>query len=175
MTKTKKIIIGIAVVVLVAGLAPFAYKWVGQKIEKVKIGLADSNFPYRDYSQDELNKLYPQIKYADVPTRVTPEETYAKFRQALKENNLGMAVEQLSKSSDKRYKEYTDTLTKFYQENKFQDLYSNYYPEKIIKTNTYESMTQYEYSYYSPEYKQELFGSLSFTKDANGDWKLDSL
>lgn len=173
MTKTKKIIIGIVVVVLIAGLAPFAYKWVRQKIEKVRIGLAEPNFPFRDYSQDELNKLYPQIKYADVPTRVTPEETYAKFRQALKENNLEMAVEQFSKSSDKRYREYVDTLTKFYKENKFGELYNNYYPERISKVYIDESIGQYEYDHM--ENGKVFLNSIDFTKDSNGDWKLDSL
>ncbi len=151
----------------------FGYKWYENKMQKVELGLAERNFPYRDYTEEELAKMYPQIKYADVATRITPEQTYAKFRQALKENNLEMAIEQLSKESG-RYWENVDTLTKFYQENKFQEL-QQHYPEKIIKSSMYEAIAQYEYEYYSVQYKQDLIGSINFIKDANGDWKLDSL
>lgn len=174
MNKTKKIIlIGIVVVVL-AGLCNFyVNKWMETKAKKIELGLAESKFPYRDYTQEELNKMYPQIKYADVPTRITPEQTYAKFRQALKENNLEMALEQLSGES-RGYGESVNTLTNFYNKNKFQELYKHY-PEKIKESMLAESIAQYEYDYYSPEYKQELVGSIDFLKDANGDWKLDSL
>ena len=171
MTKTKKIIIGIVVVVLIAGLAPFVYKWVGQKIEKVKIGLAEPNFPYRDYSQEELNKMYPQIKYADVPTRVTPEETYAKFRQALKENNLEMAVEQLSRDS-KKYEENKNDLAQAHKESRFEDIYRDY-PERIWRGTFGESIGQL---CYNQQYESsEFVGCSGFIKDINGDWKLDSL
>lgn len=163
----------IIIVLAVAVGAFFGYKWYETKMQKVGLGLAEQNFPYRDYSEEELTKMYPQIKYADVATRITPEQTYAKFRQALKENNLEIALEQLSKESE-RYKENADTLTKFSQENKFQEL-QQHYSEKIEKANMYEAIAQYEYEYYSVQYKQDLIGSINFIKDGNGDWKLDSL
>ncbi|MFH1956475.1 MAG: hypothetical protein ABIJ28_02410 [Patescibacteria group bacterium] len=164
-----------AIIIFIAVLASaiLGYRWYEIKMKKIEIGLAEPNFPYRDYTQEELNKMYPQIKYADVATRIIPEETYAKFRQALKENNLEMAIEQLSKESV-RYEENVDALTNFSQENKFQELYQHY-PEKIEKSSMYESIAQYEYEYYSTQYKQYLIGSINFAKDANGDWKLDSL
>ena len=171
--RLKKIItVGIICLVLVTGLGIYANKWTGEKMQKVVLGLAGPNFPYREYTEEELAKMYPQIKYADVPTRVAPEESYAKFRQALKENNLEMALEQFSKSSTKRHKEYVDTLTNFHKENKFQELYQ-YYPEKITKVYMAESIGQYEYD--RIEDKKVFLNSIDFTKDANGDWKLDSL
>lgn len=171
MSKTKKIIIGIIIVLLIVGFVPFTYKWVGQKIEKVKIGLAEPNFPYRDYTQEELNKMYPQIRYADVPTRITPEETYAKFRQALKENNLEMAVEQLSKESEK-YEGNKSDLTQAYRENRFNELINDY-PEKIWRGTFGESTGQL---CYSQQYEnKEFVGCSGFIKNADGDWKLDSL
>jgi hypothetical protein len=115
--------------------------------------------------------MYPQIKYADVPTRITPEETYAKFRQALKENNLEMAIEQLSKESE-RYRENVEILTKAYQEGRFNKAFESY-PEKIEKSTMYESMASYYY--FRKEGKINLKVHVSFIKDANGDWKLDSL
>jgi len=163
----------IIIVLAVVAIAIFGYKWYETKMKKVDLGLAEQNFPYRDYTESELAKMYPQIKYADVETRVTPEQTYAQFRQALQENNLEMAIEQLGKESG-RYEENADTLIQFYQENKFQELHQHY-PEKIEKLSMYESIAQYEYDYYSSQYKQNLIGSINFIKDANGDWKLDSL
>jgi len=161
----------IIIVLAVVAIAIFGYKWYETKMKKVELGLAEQNFPYRDYTESELAKMYPQIKYADVETRVTPEETYAKFRQALQENNLEMAIEQLSKESEK-YQENTETLAQFYQENKFQELYQHY-PEKIEKSSMYESLA----SYYFLEKIEEnnLRQYIGFIKDTNGDWKLDSL
>lgn len=174
--KISGIVAGVLVLAAVLALgALYAAKWVVIKKEKVRLGFAEPNFPFRNYSIEELNKMYPQIKYADVQTRVTPEETYTRFRQALKDNNLEMAIEQLSKSSKKRYGENVKDLTDFYNQNEFQELYNNYYPEQIIKVNMHESIAQYEFNYYDSEYKKELIGTMDFTKDANGDWKMDSL
>ncbi len=168
----KIIIIGVIAIIIFAVGGFYANKWFVIKMKKVQLGLAESTFPYRSYTQEELNKMYPQIKYADVATRTTPEETYAKFRKALKENNLEMAIEQFSRASNKRYKKYVDLLTKFYKENKFKELYK-YYPEKIIKSSMYESIAQYNYD--KIENGEVFINSIDFTKDANGDWKLDSL
>jgi hypothetical protein len=140
-------------------------------MQKVQLGLAEPTFPYRDYSQEELNKMYPQIKYADVPTRITPEETYAKFRQALKENNLEMAIEQLSKESE-RYRENVDDLTQAYKENRFYELYQSY-PKEILQETISETLAQFYFNYKENDIRKTHF--INFIKDANGDWKLDSL
>ncbi|PIY75440.1 MAG: hypothetical protein COY85_00135, partial [Candidatus Portnoybacteria bacterium CG_4_10_14_0_8_um_filter_40_50] len=100
--KKIKIIIGIVILAaLVIGGYFYFQNWWEIKQIKIEKGLASEKFPWRDYTQEELAKMYPQIKYADVPTRITPEETYAKFRQALKDNNLEMAIEQLAEESEK--------------------------------------------------------------------------
>ncbi|MDD5071738.1 MAG: hypothetical protein PHQ42_03315 [Patescibacteria group bacterium] len=173
--KLKKIIIiGLIAIVAMAVLGVLLNLWTIRKMDKVSLGLARPYFPYTDYTESELAKMYPQIKYADVATRTTPEETYAKFRQALKDNDLEMAIEQLSKESGKRYKENKEALESFFDEGKFKDLYLHY-SDEINKISMYESIAQYDYDYYSEEYKQQLVGSINFIKDANGDWKLDSL
>lgn len=167
----------IILVVLAAFLSGFYfYKvWWPAKQLKIQAGLSSDKFPWRDYSQDELNKMYSQIKYADVPTRTTPEQTYANFREALRTNNLELALEQIGVSSGtKTSEEAISNIRQFYQENKFIEL-SNRYPDNIKKINMYESIAQYEYTYYSSQYKRELIGSINFIKDANGDWKMDSL
>lgn len=173
MKNNKKIIVyAILVIILVVG-GYFGFGYTRDKIRKVELGFAQSTFPWKDYSEKELNKLFPQIRYADVPTRVTPEETYAKFRQALKENNLKIAIEQLAEESE-RYDENVKILNKFYLDNKFSNLY-DYYPKNIKKINMYESLAEYEFEYYSAEYEQNLIGALNFIKNSNGDWKLNTL
>ena len=87
------------------------------------MGLSSDKFPWQDFTQEELNKLYPQIRYADVPTRVTPEQTYANFREALRTNNLGLALEQLSVDS-KRYSENKMAIENADAESRFLEAYS---------------------------------------------------
>jgi len=175
MNKTTKTWLAMGVLILIAiSAAGYIYFWqIWWPVKQVLIvqGLASVDFPWRNYSPAELNKMYPQIKNVDVPTRVTPEETYAKFREALRTNNLALALEQLAVES-KKDKETADSLKKFYNENKFGELYL-YYPEKIQKESMGESIA----SFYYLEMKagRNLRQSIEFTKDANGDWKMDSL
>ena len=66
---TKQFKIALAVLLLISVILfignYYAQKWVDFKMAKVSIGLAEGNFPYRDYTQEELDKMYPQIKNAD--------------------------------------------------------------------------------------------------------------
>jgi len=167
----KIIIIGLMVIILAAALGIGLNIWTTKKMDKVALGLARPDFPYTDYTEEELSEMYPQIKYADVPTRISPEETYAKFRQALKEDNLEMAIEQLSKDS-KRYGENKEALTQAHKEGKFSEAL-DYYPEKVEKESIAESMTSYYY--FRERSGTKIKTHISFIKDANGDWKLDSL
>ncbi len=137
----------------------------------VGLGLAEPNFPWRAYTQEELNKLYPQIKYADVPTRVTPEQTYANFREALRTNNLAMALEQLGKEGNNYQNNKTD-IEKAYREGRFRSIYGSY-PEEILKENEFEAVSQFYFNY--SENSKEKTHFIDFSKDANGDWKMDSL
>ena len=171
MTTLKKIIIVCAIIIIAIILIWQGFSWWQTKQLKIQQGLARDKFPYSDYTQEELNKMYPQIKNADVPTRTTPEQTYAKLREALKTNNLEMAIEQLSEESQ-GYKENKDIIKKFYNENKFMELYREY-PEKINKVHMYEAIAQYEYEYIKDG--KTFVYSIGFIKDSNGDWKIDSL
>ncbi|MDD5290729.1 MAG: hypothetical protein PHZ04_01305 [Patescibacteria group bacterium] len=168
----KIIIIGIIAIIVVGLFGVYLNFWTMRKMDKVALGLASPDFPYADYTEEELAKMYPQIKYADVATRITPEQTYAKFRQALKENNLELAIEQLSKESGKRYNENKEALTQAHQEGRFGQIYSSY-PEKIEKENMYEVRAQFYFL--QKEGDETMRYPLDFIKDVNGDWKLYSL
>jgi hypothetical protein len=176
MDKKRKVLWSIIIFVVAIGALGgyFCFqKWWDIKQVKIQRGLANEKFPWRDYTEQELNKMYPQIKNADVPTRITSEQTYANFREALRTNNLEMALEQLAVGT-KMSIEAADNVKQFYKENKFIELFRRY-PDSIKKVNMYESIAQYDYIYYSSQYKQELIGTINFIKDVNGDWKMDSL
>jgi len=168
----KKLIFSIVILVGVVVLAWVGFSWGQTKQAQIKLGVASDKFPYRSYTQEELNKMYPQIKNADVLTRTTPEETYAKFREALKTNNLEMAIEQLSKESEK-YEENKKTLEQAHKDGKFAGAYDSLYPEKVERSTFGDSSGSLCY-----DQKQEdgtFVACTSFIKDSSGDWKLDSL
>ena len=170
----KKILWVIIILVVLAAILGgwYFYKtWWPQRQAMISLGLAESKFPWRAYTQEELNKLFPQIRYADVPTRVTPEQTYANFREALRTNNLELALEQLSLES-KNYAENKSTIKKADRDGKFQEAYSSY-PEKIEKESMSGSISSY--FYFISKGGKEFKTHISFLKDANGDWKIDSL
>ncbi len=152
----------------------YFYKiWWPEKQLKIDNGLAESKFPWRNYTDAELEAMYPQIKNAAIPTRTTPEQTYASFREALRTNNLELAVAQLYEEG-KRYEENSQFLEDEYAASRFKELYGHY-SEKIMRANMYEAIAQYEYSYFSKKYSQDLIGTIDFTKNTSGDWKMDSL
>ena len=168
--KMKVYLVAVTIIVLLAAGGSFYFYqfWLPAKQMKIQLGLASDKFPWRDYSQAELDKMYPQIKYADIPTRVTPEETYAKFREALKTNNLEMALAQLDKLTPK-YKNNKKTIEQAYRNNKFKEAYTNY-PEKIEKEHMYEAIASYSYD---KKINNETFSSgIGFAKNQEGDWLL---
>jgi hypothetical protein len=154
----KGLVIFLSIIIVLASAFFYCRNWWEKKQLKIEMGYARSEFPWRDYSQDELNKMYPQIKNADVPTRTAPEETYAKFREALRTNNLNLAIEQLNKESG-RYEENRKTLTDAYNEGKF--------PERIEKESMYEAIASYYYL------RNGFKTHISFMKNENGDWGLE--
>lgn len=66
--------------------------WFNLRQERVRMGLANPDFPFGDYSQAELNKMYPQYVENNAPTVQSPEQTHQKFLMALKKGNFDEAV-----------------------------------------------------------------------------------
>jgi len=95
MKAVRKKVVALMLVILIAG-AFFvfgAYGWFLKKQARVLSGMANPHFPYRDYSAQELEKMWPQDGYASVPTTRTPEQTHALFLENLKKGDLTAAVE----------------------------------------------------------------------------------
>jgi len=172
----KKKILGLLVlfIVIAAFFGGFYfYKiWWPEKQAKIQMGWANPDFPWKDYTEADFKAKYPKLFGDIAPTRVTPEETYAKFREALKTNNLELAVAQMYEEEELRYQEHKAILEKAYKEGKFKEMYE-VYPEKIEKDHVYEVLAQY--------YFVEIIGNekniypIEFTKNSSGDWKMDSL
>jgi len=171
--KMKVYLVAVTIIVLLAAGGSFYFYqfWLPAKQMKIQLGLASDKFPWRDYSQAELDKMYPQIKYADIPTRVTPEETYAKFREALKTNNLELALAQLSVEGN-NYNKNVEKLKKAYSDRKFISSL-NLYPDKVWRSNFGESGGNLCYEQAIED--SQSVGCTCFLKDASGDWKMDSL
>ena len=74
-----------------------ANRWWQARKEYVRMGLASDKFPFRMYTEKELVEkgIWPVESeyYNSIPTRTTPEETYAIFRQALIDGDLDKAAE----------------------------------------------------------------------------------
>ncbi len=83
-----------------------------------------------------------------------------------------MAIEQLSKESRGRYDENAGDLTDAHSEGRFAEIYKKY-PNSIIKDSMNESIAQYYFHYKESNVNRTHF--IDFTKDANGDWKMDNL
>ncbi len=172
---SKKVLIlltlGVLIIVLATGYFFWWRPWVAERSIKIQMGEARSLWPWQDYTQEELGKMYPQIRNADVATTITPEETYAKFREALRTNNLESALAQISHANGKRYNENKKILEEAYREGKFIEM-SDWYPEKIEKGTSYESMATFYY-YKTRENNDQFRSYIGFVKNETGVWLID--
>ena len=155
-------------VLLVGGmfLILVGVNWYMLKQEAARIGMARPNFPYTKYSQDELNKMYPQYPNENVPTTQTPEETYAKFIAALKAGNIDGAM---TLFTQRKYKEYFDAFQKSKQEKKINELATKL-DKKLILDSKLDT-----FAIYKVENENNKNYIVEFVKDIDGVWKIDSL
>lgn len=158
------------VALIIGGVFIFgAYGWFLGRQKRVETGAARPTFPYSDYSIEELNRLYPQYANADVPTAQTPEQTHAKFIAALKDGDLdeavrccfreGESVEMKRRLEEVRSKDLLEKMT--------QDLAK--IDQEIVGDN---SAT---YSYSSQREGQNFGHIISFIKNSQGVWLIESL
>lgn len=195
-------IILVLVILVVVGYA--GWKWYGIKMNLVEQGLADPRFPYHEYSLLELAgqgrfadlndedraKLEQQLK--NLPTRTTPQETFDKYIQALKDGDIERALNYIEKEDYIEYREddpwrpvhYRISeqdrkhLNNIKEEGKLGDIIKDLEKiraeiindiGKIKRGSTGELEVRYKYRCRFPENEPcHLF----FTKDLWGDWKL---
>ncbi len=109
--KDRKYTIILALVIL--GILVFVgVKWYENKMNLVDRGLADPRFPFHKYTILELARngsvtdYVPELEVAwkNLPTRITPQETFDMYIQALKEGDIERALECCIEKED--YMEY---------------------------------------------------------------------
>lgn len=80
-------LLAVGIITIYAG-----YIWFLARQARVDLGLSSPDFPYRDYTEEQLDKMFPQYVVFDVPTTQTPEQTHRLFVDALKKQNFDEAV-----------------------------------------------------------------------------------
>ncbi len=167
---TKKTILKIVgyYILLVGGmfLILASVNWYMLRQDAVRIGMARPSFPYRQYSLDELNKMYPQYPNENVATRQTPEETYAKFIAALKAGDIDVAVNLMT---EKNREEYRKAFVSDKKEGKLGEFV------KILDRPISLELKLDTLANYLLENNENKKYKIHFVKDANGVWKIDSL
>lgn len=165
----EKFFLGLGILVMGVVLVVWPYSWFLGKQQRVLNGTARPDFPYSDYSDSELEKLYPHDAENTAPTVQSPEETHQKFLVALKKEDFDEAVNCCFREGDRvKIKEFLIGLkTKGQLDLMMSDI-------KEINKDIYNS---WEATYiYSGTYKGEKVAShMIFTKTTNGYWYIESL
>lgn len=175
-TKTRKKITTIVIFLIIFGILIY---WVGIQVndwwqvrkEYIKMGYASDKFPFRMYTAEELAEkgLYPESLYEDVPTRTRPEQTYAKFREALIGEDLDKAVECfIEEQREDVRKGLENVINKGLLQDMINDL-----PEKIENVPTTGSLTSYDYVLKSDP--ERIAQTMTFIKNKDGDWLIEDL
>lgn len=133
----------------------------------VAAGLARPEFPYKKYTQEEINKLYPpQLINENVATTQSPEETHKKFIENLKKGDINAAVECCFREGD------WSEQKKFIQGVKDKGMYNLMINDLSVikedKSMTFDNSATY---LYSGTLKGEKVGNfMHFVKTSDGKW-----
>ncbi|MBU4374897.1 hypothetical protein KKH38_00095, partial [Patescibacteria group bacterium] len=120
------------------------------------------------YTQKELEEKFPPQEY-DVPAKNTPEQVYTKFRQALLDNDIELALEQIREEQKSRYKQIFNDLSILGEYRKFPEVSEI----KKSEQETYGNFTSYYFKFITNE--REIDYSIQFEKDQEGYWKIDQI
>ena len=148
-----------------------ASEWWKARKEYVEMGFASDKFPFRMYTAEELAEkgLYPESLYENVVTKTRPEETYAKFRQALIDEDFETAAECFIKDLQK---EWEKALYEIKKQGYLQEMIDDL-PEKIENVSISGALTSYEYSLSNDP--QRTAHVIEFSKNKDGDWLIDGI
>lgn len=178
-SKKRKIITAVVFIIIFLALVYFSWTqynaWWQVRKEYVKMGFAEDKFPYRMYTERELVEkgLWSGESPAlnAVPTRTTPEETYAVFRQAIIDDDLDKAIECFVENKrDTVHKGLGDVL----KDQQLKTEMLNDLPEKLENLKLpNRSSVSYDYSIIREG--KRWAQTMTFSKDWNGDWKIEDL
>ena len=156
--------------ILGVGLIFCGYWWFLGKQARVLSGTARANFPYRDYSTEELNQLYPQYFNENVPTVRSPEVTYTLFVAALKKGDFDEAVNCCFRAGDraKTLEFLNGVKQKGMMDLMIGDITRDFKQDMMLDT-----MATYVYN--GTLNSQRSGGMMTFRKSSDGIWYIESL
>ncbi|MBU1987182.1 hypothetical protein KKF94_00420 [Patescibacteria group bacterium] len=163
MNKTIKITaVIIAVIILIAFVF---FIWTYIKIKNGDLVKWDNKW----YTKEELKKAFPP-QYIEVPAKNTPEQVYTIFRQALLDNDIEKALEQIREKNREEYRKIF-----FDYQNKDASLINlgKVYPENITKDHEYGNFAAYNFIFYKDNKK--IDSSINFQKNSEGYWQIDNI
>jgi len=177
--KNKKIItvviFFIILIALVYLVGTEANRWWQVRKEYVRMGLASDKFPFRMYTEKELveKNLWPVESdyYNSIPTRTTPEETYAIFRQALIDGDLDKAAECFVKNQQEDWKK---SLIEIKEKELLQEMIDDL-PSQIETKEDLNKTALISYEYTVIKDGKGYTHFMSFIKGLKGDWKIEDL
>jgi len=155
--------------VVVAGF--FLYmNWFNARQARVLTGAASADWPYRDFTVAELEKNAPQYLNVDVATTQTPEQTHAKFMEALKKEDFRGAAECCFARGK------WDEMEQNFKMVKEKGMLSLMVGDLgVIKPNlVLDTMASYNYTG-TKEDGSKAAGFIEFEKDSHGVWLIKSL
>lgn len=156
-------IIGI-IAAVIAIIAVLFFVWTYVRIRRGDLVKWDNHW----YTKEQLKAKYPP-QYIEVPAKNTPEEVYAKFRQALLDNDIETALEQIRKEKREEY-------GKVLRDNEILNKYKQLPELDQIKKSEYETYGNFSSYYYSEKIdNEEKIFSIEFEKNEYGYWKIDSI
>lgn len=185
--KNTKFTIILILVVLVA-IGYVGFRWYEEKMKLVERGVADSKFPYHEYSLLELarqGKLFDlneqdrskfEQELKSLPTRTTPQETFDIYIQALKDGDIEGAVSCMIDGARQGEGEF---LKKSQEEGDLQRIIGvleeakariSWSAKKIEDGSTGNTEVDYNYSCISID--KPTGCGIIFNKDLYGDWKI---
>lgn len=183
---SKKIISLALFIIIFSAIIFFAWtqyvRFYHERKPYIDSGLASDKFPFRFYSERELADMGRMVvesqELMNVPTRTTPEETYATFRQALIDWDIDKAVSCFTKE---KQTEYRESLLKAKEEGRIPGIIEKLKDitpegERITKGSVGDASTGYEFLYKENENDIKFISHfIGFEKDWNGDWKMENL
>ena len=114
------------------------------------------------YTKEEFKKQFPPQEY-DVPSKNTPEEVYANFRQALLKNDIESALGQIREESREEYRQAFSNKEKF-------DNWVKSLPENISNIKINGNFANYYWD------KGDGFEhTIDFMKNSDGYWQIDQI
>lgn len=162
---TKKVSRKLKILVIIAG-AIILYYAIAMVYAYIRIQNGDlTKWNGKWYTQEELAKQFPP-QYAESVAKNTPEGVYATFRQALLDNNLELALQQITEQHKEEYRGIFSSYKNLH------DL-GVIYPETITKESEYGNFSYFKYEFVRDE--KIINSRADFFKDVTGYWKIDSI